>query len=64
MRDTKQMKYWAFEGILGQDKSFIRVKAVVRQIGDGPKHFWSAMSDTAFNRKSNYKLATDDVIDG
>lgn len=64
MRDTKMITYWAFEGILGGDKSMKRVKVIVRQIGDGKKHFWSVMSDTDMHRKSNHKLATDDVIDG
>jgi len=64
MHDTKMMTYWAFEGILGAGAKMRRVKVIVRQIGDGKKHFWSVMSDTKFNRKSNHKLATDDVIGG
>lgn len=65
MRDTKMIKYWGFEGIVGtQEKDYRRVKVIVRQVGDGTKHFWSVMSDTDFRRKSNHKLATDDVVDG
>jgi len=60
----KEMQYWTFEGILGQNKKMLRIKVVVRQIGKGEPHFWSVMSDTDFKRKSNYKLATDDILDG
>jgi hypothetical protein len=63
-RDTKVMKYWSFEGIVGSEENMLRVKTVVRQIGDGPRHFWSVMSDTGFSRKSNYKFSSDDVLDG
>lgn len=62
-RDMKLMTYWAFEGILGKNEKMVRVKVVVRQVGEGTKHFWSVMSDTDFSRKSNYKMATDDIID-
>lgn len=64
MKDTKVMTYWAFEGILGTGEKMHRVKVIVRQIGDGKRHFWSVMSDTKLNRKSNHSLATEDVIDG
>jgi len=63
-RDTKIMQYWGFEGILGVDREMVRVKVIVRQVGEGGPHFWSVMSDTNFKRKSNYKLASDDIVDG
>jgi len=62
-RPVKEMQYWGFEGILGTGTKMVRIKAVVRQIGNGEPHFWSVMSDTDFKRKSNYKLATDDILD-
>jgi hypothetical protein len=64
MHGTKMMTYWAFEGILGTGANMKRVKVIARQIGDGKKHFWSVKSDIKFNRKSNYNLATEGVIDG
>lgn len=63
-REMKEMQYWGFEGILGSNNDMIRVKVVVRQVGDGPFHFWSVMSDIDVRRKSSYKFATDDVLDG
>jgi len=64
LRDTNMMTYWAFEAIVGKNEpEFRRVKVIVRQIGNGEPHFWSVMSDTNLRRKSNYKLATDDVLD-
>lgn len=35
----KKVKYWAFEGVVDGR----RIKVVVRQIGNGTKHFWSVI---------------------
>ena len=35
----KEFKFWAFEGVI-EDR---RIKVVVRQIGEGRKHFWSVI---------------------
>ncbi len=37
--EGKKYKYWAFEAVVG-DK---RIKVVVRQVGNGKKHFWSVI---------------------
>ena len=63
-RNVKEMQYFGFEGILGTNEKMLRVKVIVRQTGTGTPHFWSVMSDTDFKRKSNYKFASEDVIDG
>ncbi len=62
-REMKEMEYFAFEGILGEGSSMMRIKAIVRKVGNGEPHFWSVMSDADVKRKSSYKLASDDVID-
>ena len=62
-RDMKEMEYFAFEGILFDQNPIIRVKAVVRKVGNGDLHFWSVMSDTNLSRKSSYTLATEDILD-
>jgi len=62
-REMKEMEYFAFEGILGEGISMMRVKAIVRKVGNGEPHFWSVMSDADLKRKSSYKLASDDVLD-
>jgi len=38
-RPMKEMEYFAFEGILGTGTNMIRVKAIVRCIGNGGPHF-------------------------
>ncbi len=62
-QEMKEMEYFAFEGILGIGVSAIRIKAIVRRVGNGEPHFWSVMSDADLKRKSSYKLASDDVLD-
>ncbi len=59
----KEMEYYAFEGILGTGTRAIRIKTIVRRVGNGDPHFWSVMSDADFKRKSTYKLASDDILD-
>lgn len=61
MRETKEMQYWGFVGILGSGESAIRVKAIVRQVGNGEPHFWSVMSDTNLKARSNFKLASENI---
>ncbi len=62
-REMKEMQYFAFEGILGAGISMMRIKVIVRIVGNGEPHFWSVMSDADLKRKSSYKLASDDVLD-
>ena len=62
-REMKEMEYFAFEGILGEESSMMRIKAIVRKVGNGELHFWSVMSDADFKRKSSYKLASDNILD-
>ena len=38
-KDGKQVKYWDFEAVV-DDR---RIKVIVRQIGNGKKHFWSVI---------------------
>lgn len=62
-RPMKEMEYFAFEGILGNGTNMLRVKTIIRCVGNGEPHFWSVMSDVNLRRKSSYKLASDDIID-
>lgn len=36
---NKVYRFWAFEGIVGGR----RIKVIVRQVGNGAKHFWSVI---------------------
>lgn len=62
-REMKEMQYWGFVAILGEGADKIRVRAIVRQVGNGSPHFWSVMSDTDLKRKASYKLASDSILD-
>jgi hypothetical protein len=42
--EMKEMQYFAFEGILGDGLNAIRIKTIVRKVGNGEPHFWSVMS--------------------
>lgn len=39
MANNKKFEFWAFEGVV-QNK---RIKVVIRQVGQGKKHFWSVI---------------------
>jgi hypothetical protein len=62
-REMKEIEYFAFEGILGEGSSMMRIKVIIRKVGNGEPHFWSVMSDADLKRKSSYKLASDDILD-
>ncbi len=38
-RDGKVCKYWAFEAVVDER----RLKVIIRQVGNGKKHFWSVI---------------------
>lgn len=42
----KHYRYWAFEAVVDNR----RVKVIVRQVGDGKKHFWSVIPAWRKNR--------------
>lgn len=37
--DKKKYRYWAFEGVINNK----RIKVIIRQVGQGKKHFWSVI---------------------
>lgn len=50
----KEFKFWVFEGVLEER----RIKVVIRQIGQGRKHFWSvipAWRKSKFGKRLNFK---------
>lgn len=50
---TKQVEYWGFQAILGQDK-MIKITAIVKKVGDGKLIFWSVMPHKKFNKQKLY----------
>jgi len=49
---TKHVEYWAFIAIVGEDP--IKIRVIVRRVGDGKIIFWSVMPDS--NLKKMKKL--------
>jgi hypothetical protein len=54
----KQVEYWGFIAIVGENR--IKVKVIVRRIGDGNIVFWSIMP---YSKLKNQKLYTDGIED-
>ena len=48
-KDKKVYKFWAFEAVINKR----RIKVIIRQIGNGKKHFWSVIPAW---RKNKYGL--------
>ncbi|KKP46437.1 MAG: hypothetical protein UR39_C0016G0008 [Candidatus Woesebacteria bacterium GW2011_GWA1_33_30] len=46
IQDKVKYKFWAFEGVVKGKK----IKVIVRQIGNGNKHFWSVIPSWRKNR--------------
>jgi len=60
LRPTKMVDYWGFIAIMGSS-SQIKIKVVLRKIGDGNIIFWSVMPYTKL--KGGQKLFTDNIED-
>lgn len=54
---TKEAEFWAFIAIVGDKK--IRIKVIIKRIGNGNIIFWSVMSDS--NLKKGQKLFTNSI---
>ncbi len=54
----KETEYWGFVAIIG--KARIKIRVVLRRVGDGNITFWSTMPDHKLNRQ---KLYTDGIDD-
>jgi len=56
----KEVQYWGMAAIVGQNQ--IKVRAILRQVGDGNITFWSVMPDSKI-RNGQQKLFTDGIED-
>jgi len=59
LKKTKNVEFWAFIAIVGD--SNIKIRVILRRIGDGNIVFWSVMPDS--NLKKGQKLHTDGIED-
>lgn len=55
--DNREYKYWAFEGVVDHR----RIKVVIRQIGNGTKHFYSIIPCWRRDRFGNVFNAKEDL---
>ena len=56
----KEVQYWGMAAIVGQNG--IKVRTILRQVGDGNITFWSVMPDSKI-RNGQQKLFTDGIED-
>lgn len=57
----KEIQYWGLVAIVGESK--IKVRAVLRQVGDGNVIFWSVMPYSKLKRDQNQRLYTEGIED-
>ncbi len=58
-KQTKNVEYWAFVAIVGDSE--IKIRVIIRRIGDGNFVFWSVMPDSSI--KKGQKLYVDGIED-
>ncbi len=63
-RKTKEMQYWGLIAITGKEINQIRVRVILRQVGDGNIIFWSVMPDVRLKNKNSFKLAGKGIVNG
>lgn len=61
LRATKTVEYWGFVAIVGDSQ--IKIRVVLRRIGDGNIIFWSVMPYSKLKREGGQKLYTDSIED-
>ena len=57
----KRAQFWGFDALVGNDK--IKIRTVIRQVGDGHITFWSVMPLVKLKKGSNRKLFTEGIED-
>jgi hypothetical protein len=57
----KQAQFWGFNAIIGKDQ--IKIRTIIRQVGDGHITFWSVMPLVKLKKGVPRKLFTDGIED-
>lgn len=61
-QETKEMEYWGFVAIVqNSSKENIKIRIIIRRVGDGNLTFWSVMPDIRLRGKDTYHLASGDI---
>jgi hypothetical protein len=58
----KQVEYWGFVAILGKPEAPMKLRTILRRVGDGNITFWSVMPYNKF-RKGEQRLSTEGIED-
>lgn len=58
----KQVEYWGFVAILGKQESQVKLRTVLRRVGNGNIIFWSVMPENKF-RKGEQRFSTKGLED-
>jgi len=58
----KNIEYWAFVAIVGKNNQ-IKIRTILRRIGDGNIIFWSVMPDSKFRKEQGQKLFSEGIED-
>ncbi len=58
---TKEVQYWGFVAIAGSNH--IKIRVVLRRVGDGNITFWSVMPYSKLQRGTPQKLYTENIED-
>ncbi len=61
--DTKEMEFWGFVAIVKSHSEYIKVKVILRKVGDGNITFWSIMPDGKLKIKDTFHLASGDLTE-
>ncbi len=56
------IEYWAFIAIVGKNNQ-IKIRTVLRRVGDGNITFWSVMPDSKFKKEQGQKLFSEGIED-
>jgi len=58
----KHVEYWGFAAILGRQEEPVKLRTILRRVGDGNVIFWSVMPDTKF-KKGKQRLSAEGMED-
>lgn len=62
----KTVQYWALIAIVGDEYKPLKIKVILRQVGDGKITFWSVMPAVKLSRDAidmRHRLATKGIED-
>jgi hypothetical protein len=60
-REMKVVEFWGLVAICGENRNELRVKVILRKVGDGEIHFWSVMPMQRFGGDSYMRIASSTI---